>query len=276
MGKTYIVVPYVGKVLGFAKSDIGFPALIIFPALFVILIEAWSIFKEIRKRRRLHTNFGFVNHDLRRPYRKSLISLKLIVPILAFSLLIPSTFAFFSDSEVSTGNIFQAAESFCTEGQVFQIGDTEASQLDNPVDELNWPGVFGNFPAFADPFVINTNTNTEFPWNSNFNQNYATDFDVNFAMPHTAVTKLTISWSPGKSGTEHKDIKLDNVSIGSTPTRVGVDAPGWWENMQRFEDPIEDIEISSGNHTFTFLHPEGDGTLWDYVRLEITSCDVEE
>ena len=31
----------------------------------------------------------------------------------------------------------------CTTGTLWQIGYIEATQLDNPADELNWPGVFG-------------------------------------------------------------------------------------------------------------------------------------
>jgi len=119
LGKTYIVIPYVGQVLAFAKSDIGFPALIIFPAVFVILIEVWSIIKEVRKRKELRDSLGFVNYDLKRSHTKNLFTLKLLIPLLVISLFIPSTFAFFSDSETSTGNTFTAAASFPQTSNLF-------------------------------------------------------------------------------------------------------------------------------------------------------------
>ena len=112
LGKTHIVIPYVGKILAFAKSDIGFPSLILFPAIVVILFESWSIFKEIHKTRRIKDSFGFVNYDLKKKNKISFFGFRVLAPLLIFSLFIPSTLAYFSDSETSTGNVFQAAESF--------------------------------------------------------------------------------------------------------------------------------------------------------------------
>ena len=43
LGKVYFSIPYVGQLLAFAKSDLGFPLLIIFPASIVILIEIINI-----------------------------------------------------------------------------------------------------------------------------------------------------------------------------------------------------------------------------------------
>ncbi len=182
-----------------------------------------------------------------------------------------TTSSFFSDTETSTSNTLSAAESFCSPGTVFQIGDIEDGQMDNPVDELNWPEVFGVFPTFPDPFVVGTNADGEFPWNSNKVQTYAIDFDVQFQMPEEASARLTISWAPGRSGNERKEVLLDGSSVDTTPTRLGTSVAGWWEQMQRFEDSF-DTTITYGQHTFTFLHPIGDGTLWDWVKLEITEC----
>src|SRR3989344_4496105 len=50
IGKSYFTLPQLGKLLAFAKSDIGFPFLVIFPAVFVIVIEAYNIIREIRRR----------------------------------------------------------------------------------------------------------------------------------------------------------------------------------------------------------------------------------
>lgn len=200
-----------------------------------------------------------------------LLFLSFVIGLLVMGIKTTITKSFFSDTETQTGNTISTAESFCSPGTVFQIGDVEASQMDNPVDELNWPGAFGIFPTFPDPFIVGTNTDDQFPWNSNKAQDYATDFDVQFQMPHTASTRLTISWSPGRSGNERKEVLLDGSSIGTTPTRLGTSVAGWWEQMQRFEDSFE-TPITAGPHTFTFRHPIGDGTLWDWVKLEITEC----
>jgi len=182
-----------------------------------------------------------------------------------------NAFAYFSDTETSTGNIFQAAASFCSPGTVFQIGDVEDSQMDIPTNEFNWLGITFPLPEFTNPFIVGTTPTIEFPANSNKAYDYATDFDVEFQMPYSAQVRLTISWSPGRSANERKEVLLDDVSIGFTPDRLGTPVTGWWEQMQRFEDSFE-TPISAGAHTFTFLHPIGDGTLWDWVRLEITEC----
>lgn len=128
LGKTYIVIPYIGQILAFAKSDIGFPLLIILPAIFVILIEAFSIVREIKKRKRSFLNklpFGFETFDIKNPSallrvnKHNLIGFKILIPLLIFGLAIPSTLAFFSDSETSTGNVFQAADSFPQTSNLF-------------------------------------------------------------------------------------------------------------------------------------------------------------
>ena len=51
LGKSYFILPAFGKVLEFSKSKTGLPLLIIFPAVFVILLELFSIIKEIRKKK---------------------------------------------------------------------------------------------------------------------------------------------------------------------------------------------------------------------------------
>ena len=46
LGKSYFILPAFGKVLEFSKSKTGLPLLIIFPAVFVILLELFSIIKK--------------------------------------------------------------------------------------------------------------------------------------------------------------------------------------------------------------------------------------
>jgi signal peptidase len=49
VGKTVITVPYVGKIVSFIKTPIGFGLIIILPTLLFILGEFWNIKKEIEK-----------------------------------------------------------------------------------------------------------------------------------------------------------------------------------------------------------------------------------
>ena len=203
-----------------------------------------------------------------------LLILFFIVGLVIVGLKAKVTGSFFTDTETATGSI-STAESFCSPGTVFQIGDVEVDQMGIPTDEFNWLGITFPLPPFTDPFIVGTTPTDEFPANSNKAYNYATNFDVRFQMPYSAQARLTISWSPGRSGNERKEVKLDGVSIGTTPTRLGTSVAGWWEQMQRFEDSFGPTSITYGQHTFTLLHPIGDGTLWDWVRLEIIECPTD-
>ncbi|MDP3941881.1 MAG: signal peptidase I [bacterium] len=49
LGKVFFQVPYVGRVIGFIKTPVGFGLLIILPAALFILSELWNIKKEIEK-----------------------------------------------------------------------------------------------------------------------------------------------------------------------------------------------------------------------------------
>lgn len=120
LGKTSYIIPYVGKIMAFAKSDLGFPLFIIFPALFVIFLEIISIIKEVRKKRTKKEPFGFENEEISKAFSKNIISLKLIVPFIAFNLFVPSTIAYFSDSEISNGNVFQASDLFPQIAQLYE------------------------------------------------------------------------------------------------------------------------------------------------------------
>ncbi len=165
-------------------------------------------------------------------------------------------------------------EPVCILGELWRIGDSEASQLDNPVDELNWPGAFGIFPSFADPYIIDSNVYADFPYNSNYSSGYAADFDINFYFnsPVTAQAELVLSWGPGHSGSERKEILLDNVSVGTSPIRNGSFVTGWWEEMERFSDSFT-FELNPGSHTLNLKQLTGDGTIWDYAVMNIISCE---
>src|SRR3989344_7330933 len=120
LGKMYFTLPYAGRILTFAKSDIGLPLLIIFPAALVIVLEVISIISHIKKnRRRLedrHKDEFSLTPSVRDGF--NMAGLKALIPLVAFiGLLIPISFAFPTDTETSTGNVFQASEVFPPPGQ---------------------------------------------------------------------------------------------------------------------------------------------------------------
>lgn len=159
---------------------------------------------------------------------------------------------------------------------IFMIGDDEVSQTDHPADEFSWTGAFGDFSnPTDDPFVIPFSDTAHFPWNSNTNQGEATDFDVEFYFDgSTSIDEavLTVAWSPGKTGNETKEVYLDGVMVGSV-SRTGTSVGGWYSNMKVFDDTFTLEDLTTGWHTLTFTHPQGDGTLWDFVKLEVSGCD---
>lgn len=114
LGKSYFVLPGVGQILTFAKTRLGFASLIIFPALLVILIELVNIISHIKKNKKEKENtwgdFNYIDNT-QKGFR--LTGLKVVVAIaILVGVSIPVAFAFFSDSETSLHNIFQAAENF--------------------------------------------------------------------------------------------------------------------------------------------------------------------
>lgn len=105
IGKSVVVIPALGKLLAFTKSNIGFPILVIFPAALVIILEAIGIFREIKRQQRL----------IEIPTPKSnVIPLQVIIASLLSVLLIRSSFAYFSDTATSSNNTFTAAQTFAS------------------------------------------------------------------------------------------------------------------------------------------------------------------
>lgn len=178
-----------------------------------------------------------------------------------------------------SGRVWDPDSKRCVEGDnlLWIIGDVEADQLDIPVDELNWPGVFGVFPnppAIGDDYTriitapVDDTADLEFPWNTNYNVNYARNINIDFNYAGPAITaKLSVGWSPGRSANEQKEIFLDAVSLGLTPLYLGASTAGWWEQMPRYIDEFT-FALSPGPHTIRIEHQFGDGTLWDFIKLE--------
>ena len=201
--------------------------------------------------------------------------------------------------DTSDSNVVVAAHAVVTKpvpgewGQVWQIGDVEAvvqdsglltggspDWLSNYADEFNWadatpttlgPGLAADEPAFANPFVVGMNTTDEFPYNSNTSRGYATDFDVEWTGALPWGGRLLISWSPGQSASENKVIDFAGSSDSFSANGVPSPGAGWFRNTYSLVNPPNELYVGAlpdATHTINFRHTRGDGTFWDWIRLE--------
>lgn len=129
LGKNYFTIPEFGRLLAFARSQYGFPLLIILPAVFVILMEFVNIIGEIVKYNKKKKG-GILGDTLGPKFseqmpepeispdsyftKRNFFALKIILPLIIFSAFFQSTSAFFSDTKTSPDNLFQAASAFPT------------------------------------------------------------------------------------------------------------------------------------------------------------------
>jgi len=142
------------------------------------------------------------------------------------------------------------------------------------------PSLVVEKPDFTDLFIIGTTLTDKFPYNSNDSilYNYATDFDVqwNGSLPFGG--KLTLSWSPGASGAEEKVVSGDGISSPAIFTATGesISSMGWFMNKYPLvEHSVVVGPLTDGVHTINFQHTLGNGTFWDWIRLE-KPCEQEE
>jgi len=63
VGKTKFTIPYIGYVIGFAKTKVGFLFLIVAPALAIVLSEVLTIYKEFRKKPKSKGSSFFINSN---------------------------------------------------------------------------------------------------------------------------------------------------------------------------------------------------------------------
>jgi hypothetical protein len=154
------------------------------------------------------------------------------------------------------------------------IGDEEVNQLNNAVDELNFvalggypnPGTYTPSYTRVVTSPIDDVQDEVFPWNTDFSNSYAKTIEIDFNSPATNAL-LTIHWSPGASGSETKQVYLDNVlqtTIGPLP---GISDPSYWSNYPMRTDTVP-LVLTAGSHTIKFEQTTGNGTVWDYIKLE--------
>lgn len=182
------------------------------------------------------------------------------------------------------------AEELGTMCPVWMIGEkenlNEVNVLTNYADEFNWPNASENYPGdslasqepfFANPFYVGVNEDIEFPWNSNKARSYATDIDVKWEGNLNFGGQLTISWAPGASAFEEKIISGDGILSPVVHTAQGANVynEGWFNNWKLYEKSIPVGQLVEGNHTFNFEHTKGDGTAWDWIKLEEPCVNYE-
>lgn len=127
VGKVALVVPFLGKMITYAKQPLGYFLLIVIPCVFLIFNELLFLFSELRKRGAKAPASG--------------VAMPVLLLFAAGYLFVGGTKAFFSDTATSTNNIFSAAESFGTDHLVIsevQINGANANQdfveIYNPTD----------------------------------------------------------------------------------------------------------------------------------------------
>jgi hypothetical protein len=176
---------------------------------------------------------------------------------------------------------------------VWQIGDEEDNacngNLTNYANEFNWkkedspddfslpvgdcelgPGLGDNRPVFTDPFLVGTTATNEFPYNSNKRVDYAVDFDVQWEGDLLLGGLLTISWSPGASARETKIVSGDGITETSfTAQGANRAGEGWYmDKYPLVQDTIGVDPLPDQINSIRFRQTNGDGTFWDWIKLE--------
>lgn len=138
LGKSMFTIPSLGKVFAAAKTREGFFALILAPAILVIIFEIITILREIKRIRR-KTLYPDIEEQEK---LQSNILLRILVPMILGTMFFQNSFASYADTEISLGNVLQAGE-FETEQNLSApcISFTGASVV---ISEINWVGSNGD------------------------------------------------------------------------------------------------------------------------------------
>ena len=175
---------------------------------------------------------------------------------------------------------------------LWQIGDVEekiCGTIDIPLfsnyaDEFNWvgadtctlgPGLSVNTPPYTDPFIIGETPDSLFPFNSNAVyptlEPYAANFNVQWDGEIPFGGRLILSWAPG-TGTEVKQINIsdnngNSYSFTEDDSNIVAGKDESIFNSVLVENILEFNELK-GEINFNFVQTSGNGTAWDWIRLE--------
>ena len=180
IGRADISIKGIGKLLAFTKTNTGFGAVVIFPAILVIVFEIINIFREIRKQKAtgrevqnqpeypivnpLVETFNISKISNGNKFRLKLPSLRVFLPLALSTLLVYNTFAFLFDTETSTGNFFAASDSFGPPiAQTLVINEVlPDSSCFQGNTEAQWIEIYNGFDFTVNPknYQITDGTNT--------------------------------------------------------------------------------------------------------------------
>lgn len=139
LGKSMFTIPSLGKVFAAAKTREGFFALILAPAILVIIFEIITITHEIKKIRKKKVDHYV--EEARESLRSNML-LRVLVPMVLGTMFFQNSFSSYADTEISLGNVLQAGE-FEIEQDLSApcISFTGASVV---INEINWAGSNGD------------------------------------------------------------------------------------------------------------------------------------
>ncbi|MFO7891369.1 MAG: hypothetical protein R6V04_13640 [bacterium] len=141
----------------------------------------------------------------------------------------------------------------------------------DPIEDCGDPGVglIEHRPDYTTPFIVGTTPFEEFAYNQNTNQDYATNIDVQWNGELLFGGELTVSWSPGKSATEKKEVSVDGTLVDTfIQSGTPISGQGYWlDKYPVYQDSVQVDPLSEGTHTINFNHIQGDGTSFDWIRL---------
>jgi len=107
LGKSAFKIAGLGRIFALAKTRDGFLALVMLPAILVIIFEVVNIIREIGNIRRKKHGSVIANNS-----SSGNILMRLLVPIVVGIMFFQESFASYADTEVSNSNLLQAAGDF--------------------------------------------------------------------------------------------------------------------------------------------------------------------
>lgn len=174
VGRAVLTIPAVGKALAFGKTREGFFAFVVTPALLIIVLEVVNIVRELRRRRSVggtaaasepgvapmpHGAVAAATLEcqpvqlpplrsssrrlLRMPaprLRLDSVVAKVLLLVVSVGVTLPSGFALYADSEVSSGNLFTAACAFTVDPYADAVASVDGT-FGAPTTLSSDPGV---------------------------------------------------------------------------------------------------------------------------------------
>lgn len=236
IGKSTFNIPGLGKIFAAAKTKEGFLALVIAPAVLVIIFEIANIAREISKirRKKIDPSAEFAN-----PVHNNVL-LRILIPFILATMFFQQSFASYADVESSNGNSLTAAESFSSTSSPGPSPSVSPSPSPSPSPTVS-PGI-NEFLAHP------SSTNNE--WVEFYNPSgldltaYWLDDDTNFIDDTNSSAKKLLS-SINTSNPQHPFLEYSSSFLNNGGDFVVLFAPDSTivDQYQYNADPGLDISI---------------------------------